>query len=147
MDEENGSVSVVEGGSLPIMHPGEDTPVVAPSPTPVDMGQFFFEKVYNLVNHEDLHEVLILQHESLNILKQKHQALSTFNDHSQQELVHGSNYFKQQTTGLRDMKKDLLDIHKRIKKLQEILKRKYPQVFEEANERLKESFQDLDEDD
>ena len=67
MDEESGSVSVVEGGSLPVMHPGEDTPVVAPSPPSVDMGKFFFDKVYNLVNHEDLHEVLILQHERFSL--------------------------------------------------------------------------------
>ncbi|KAI9320769.1 hypothetical protein BX666DRAFT_1232184 [Dichotomocladium elegans] len=77
-------------------------------------------------SQEDLDRIASEQKESLVIYQKTHQQLATFNDFSKARYQDINKHFESHTTLLKDMKRDLDSVFKKLSKIKRQLEQKYP---------------------
>eukprot|EP01116_Phalansterium_solitarium_P004986 TRINITY_DN16239_c0_g1_i1.p1 TRINITY_DN16239_c0_g1~~TRINITY_DN16239_c0_g1_i1.p1 ORF type:complete len:136 (-),score=27.18 TRINITY_DN16239_c0_g1_i1:377-733(-) len=98
------------------------------SPSPAEV---FTQELSSLINHDNVEQLLTLQTEIYQSLQQSSQALTSFNDFSAGAYGRLQKDFEQNTKLLKEMKRDLEYIFKKIRVLQQKLGRRYPDAAPE----------------
>eukprot|EP00026_Physarum_polycephalum_P016635 Phypoly_transcript_17591.p1 GENE.Phypoly_transcript_17591~~Phypoly_transcript_17591.p1 ORF type:complete len:135 (+),score=26.11 Phypoly_transcript_17591:344-748(+) len=89
----------------------------------------FVAEVASIINHEDINGILATQAEVQQRFKESNESLTHFNEFSATTYTNLSGEYERHTKALKEMKKDLDNVFKRIRQMQSMLRQRYPESF------------------
>jgi len=106
------------------------TTVVTTNATIIGGAEAFHTEVSSLMNHSDIQSILKAQASVFQKFTESKQTLASFNEFSASMYAALAPEYDKHTKMLKEMKKDLDSVFKRIRNLEVMLRQKFPDAFE-----------------